>query len=125
MTIALIVGSVLRLSGWSFEYGLHCTLVLSTATLMNVGLSMLTSFIACWTRGYLAAVGFVIVTLILGNFVGMLGFGSYYPWGIPALYGMKGVEGTYLGMSSIIVVITTSFIGLTATLFWWRYADQT
>ena len=125
MTTAFITGGILGLTGWSFDYGLHCTLVLSAATLMNVGLCMFTSFIACWTRGYLAAVGFVIVTLILGNFVGMLGFGPYYPWGIPALYGMKGVEGIYPGISSIIIVTATSFLGLIATLLWWRYADQT
>jgi ABC-2 type transport system permease protein len=123
--VALIIGSVLRLTGLTFEYVLHCMLILSAATLMNVCLNMLTSFLACWTRGYLAAIGFVIVTLILGNFVGMLGFANYYPWGIPMLYATKGLEGAYLGTASIIVVTATSLIGLIATLFWWRYADQT
>jgi ABC-2 type transport system permease protein len=85
---------------------------------------MLTAFVACWTRGYIAPIGFLIVTLVLGNFIGMLGFGPYYPWGIPALYAIKEVESAHLAVASIIILTMTSIAGLIATLMWWRYADQ-
>jgi ABC-2 type transport system permease protein len=123
-TVMLCIGFALHLTGWSSDYWLHCMLVLFNATLMNIGLCMLTAFLACWTRGYLAPIGFVIVTLILGNFIGMLGFGPYYPWGIPMLYATKGIEGGCIGIASIIIVITTAIAGLIATLAWWRFADQ-
>jgi hypothetical protein len=40
------------------------------------------------------------------------------------LYAVKGIEGTHLGMSSIIIALTTACIGLVSTLLWWRFADQ-
>jgi ABC-2 type transport system permease protein len=123
-SIMLAIGVALDLAGWSSRFWLHCALVFCAATAMNTGLCMLTAFVACWTRGYIAAIGFVFVTLILANFVGMLGFGPYYPWGIPMLYAMKGTEGAYLGNASVIIVIGTSIAGLVATLLWWRFADQ-
>ena len=121
---AIIIGLLLDLSGWSLSYLGRCLWVFSISTLLNIGLCMLTSFIASWARGYLAPVGFVFVTMILANFSSMLGFGSVYPWGIPMIYAMKGVEGAAIGVSSIIIVVVTSAIGLVALLFWWRYADQ-
>jgi ABC-2 type transport system permease protein len=123
-SVMLSIGFALRLDGWSFSYWFHCILVLSTAAQMNIGLCMLTAFLACWAQGYLAPIGFVIVTLILGNFAGMLGFGPYYPWGIPMLFATKSIEGTHIGTASIVIVITTSIAGLLATLVWWRFADQ-
>jgi ABC-2 type transport system permease protein len=123
-TTALIIGGALHMSGWSFTFGIHCIKVLFIATLMNAGLSMAASFVACWARGYLAPIGFVVVTLIMGNFVGMLGFADYYPWGVPMLYAVKGIEGAHVGMSSIIIALTTACVGLVATLLWWRFADQ-
>jgi ABC-2 type transport system permease protein len=122
--IALLTGKALHLPGWTLNLGLHSILVMFLATLMNIGLNMLTSFMACWTRGYLAPIGFVVVTLVLGNFIGMLGFAAFYPWGIPMLYAMKGLEGASPGIISIVIVVATAFIGLFATLLWWRYADQ-
>jgi ABC-2 type transport system permease protein len=105
---ALIAGRALALPGWSYAYGFQCLRILFSAALMNIGLSMLVSFVACWARGYLAPIGFVIVTLLLGNFIGMLGFGPYYPWGIPVLYAMKGLEGVFLGAASIVITLTAS-----------------
>jgi ABC-2 type transport system permease protein len=121
---ALAVGHILNLQGWSLEFGIHCLQLMFYATLMNVGLNMLTAFFACWTRGYLAPIGFIVLTLVLGNFIGMLGFASYYPWGIPMLFAMKGIEGNPLGAASIVIVIATGCIGFIATLLWWRFADQ-
>jgi len=121
---ALLVGKALQLPGWTVQLGFHSLLILFIATLMNVGLNMVTSFFACWTRGYLAPIGFIIVALLLGNFIGMLGFAVYYPWGIPMLFAMKGLEGASLGVSSIVIVTATACTGLVATLLWWRFADQ-
>jgi ABC-2 type transport system permease protein len=122
--VMLGIGLALHLPGWSQNYCSHCMQIFCIAELMNIGLCMLTAFVACWTRGYIAPIGFLIATIVLGNFVGMLGFGPYYPWGIPMLYAIKGVESVNLEMTSIIIVIMTSVTGLIATLAWWRYADQ-
>lgn len=121
---AIIIGLLLDLSGWSLSFIGRCMVVFSISTLLDMGLCMLTAFIACWARGYLAPVGFVFVTMILANFFSMLGFGSVYPWGIPMMYAMKGVEGAAVPVYSIVIVVVASAIGLIAILLWWRYADQ-
>jgi ABC-2 type transport system permease protein len=122
--VAVLIGMALQLPGWTSHLGYESLLVMFIATIMNIGLNTVTSFMACWTRGYLAPIGFVIVALILGNFVGMLGFAGYYPWAIPMLYAMKSLEGAFIGITSIAIVAAIAFAGLVATLLWWRLADH-
>jgi ABC-2 type transport system permease protein len=122
--VAVLVGKALQLPGWTFNLGYESLLVMFIATIMNIGLNTVTSFMACWTRGYLAPVGFIIVALLLGNFVGMLGFAGFYPWAIPMTYAMKSLEGAFIGIPSIIIVVVTTFAGLVSTLLWWRLADH-
>ncbi|MBP7736513.1 MAG: ABC transporter permease [Spirochaetes bacterium] len=121
---AIILGLLLELSGWSQSYLVRCAGVFSISILLDVGLCMVTAFIACWARGYLAPVGFVFVTMILANFFSMLGYGTVYPWGIPMMYAMKGTEGVAVPFYSIVIVAVTSALGLAVLLLWWRYADQ-
>jgi ABC-2 type transport system permease protein len=122
--VAMLTGMALHLPGWTPAAASRSLLVVFIASLMNIGLNTVTSFIACLTRGYLAAIGFIIVALVLGNFTGMLGLAAYYPWAIPMTYAVKGLEGDFVGIPGIVIVSGTSFAGLIATYLWWRYADQ-
>jgi ABC-2 type transport system permease protein len=122
--VAIGVGMGLQLPGWTYRIGCHSLLIMFIATLMNVGLNTVTSFMACWTRGYLAPIGFIVVALMLGNFTGMLGFAAYYPWAIPMMYATKGLEDAFVGIPSVAIVIATTCAGLLGTLLWWRFADQ-
>jgi hypothetical protein len=61
---------------------------------------------------------------MLGNFIGMLGLAPYYPWAIPMTYVTKGLEGAFVGIPSIAIVVATTCAGLVGTLLRWRYADQ-
>jgi ABC-2 type transport system permease protein len=124
MLVMLFTGKGLALSGWTVNYVIHGLLVLVEATVMLVGLNMVTSFIASWSRGYLASIGFMIVALLLANFIGMLGLGPYYPWGVPMLYATKAVEGAGLEIVSFIIVAITSITGFIGTILWWRFTDQ-
>jgi ABC-2 type transport system permease protein len=91
---------------------------------MDIWVSIVTSFVATWTRGYLAPIGFTILALVLANFTSMLGFAPYYPWGIPMLFAINGMAGTYPGLTSIIIVAVTGIAGFTGTILRWRFADQ-
>jgi ABC-2 type transport system permease protein len=122
--VSVGVGMGLQLPGWTCQIGYHSLLVMFLASLMNVGLNTVTSFMACWTRGYLAPIGFIIVALMFGNFTGMLGFAAYYPWAIPMTYATKALEGVFIGIPSVAIVVATAFAGLLGTLLWWRFADQ-
>ncbi len=122
--VAVGVGHALQLPGWTFQLCRHSLLVLFFATLMNIGLNTVTSFMACWMRGYLAPIGFIIVALMLGNFMGMLGLAPYYPWAVPLTYATKGLEGAFTGIPGIAIVVVTACAGLAGTILRWRYADQ-
>lgn len=67
-----------------------------------------------------------IFTLVMANLAAILGWGDWFPWAVPALFsGAAGPRDELLGFHSYMVVILTSLIGLVATYWWWRNADQT
>jgi len=69
--------------------------------------------------------GFVILTLIMANFTGIVGLGPYFPWAIPGLYGTtSGLENLQLNNASYLILFSTGILGLFGTLAIWRFADQ-
>jgi ABC-2 type transport system permease protein len=77
-------------------------------------------------RGYLPAFGWTIFTLVLANIAAIMGWGDWFPWAVPGLFsGAAGPRENLLGMHSYVVVILAGLIGLAATFWWWREADQT
>jgi ABC-2 type transport system permease protein len=69
--------------------------------------------------------GFVILTLIVANFTGLVGLGPYFPWAIPGIYSAPtGTEGMQLVLSSYFILVFTSVLGFAGTITWWRFADQ-
>jgi ABC-2 type transport system permease protein len=123
--VTVCVGFALHLDGWSLAYMRHCMLVLSAGVLLDIWLNTVAAFVANWSRGFLAPIGFTIVALVLANFASMLGFATYYPWGIPMLFAVNGLTGTYPSMISLIIVAITGLTGFVGTLLWWRFEDQT
>ena len=83
------------------------------------------AFLASYSRGYIFPIGFVIITMILANFSGLVGWGPYFPWAVPGLYGIpSGSENMQLNGASYIILICTSLAGLFGTIVLWRYSDQ-
>ena len=82
------------------------------------------AFFASVGRGYLLPLGCAILALLPANVVATIGWGSLFPWSVPALYaGMAGANST-LNAASYWIVILTGLAGIGGTLLWWRYADQ-
>jgi ABC-2 type transport system permease protein len=97
---------------------------------LTAGLSILllspTAFLASASRGYLAPLGFAILTIFLGQITVASGWGAWFPWSVPALSsGMAGPGAAALGASSYALVGVTSLAGGVATFVWWRRADHT
>jgi ABC-2 type transport system permease protein len=122
----IVVGMIVVIPGWSEE--------LLRASFVNIlGTAMLTlplmSFVALLAsigRGYLPPFGWTIFTLFLANLAAILGWGDWFPWAIPGLFGgVAGPRDELLGIHSYMILMITSIIGLTATFYWWRSADQT
>jgi ABC-2 type transport system permease protein len=73
----------------------------------------------------MAPIGFVILTLITAQLVGISGLGAYFPWAIPGLNTVpEGTEGMELVPASYVIVILTSIIGFFGTIRWWNKADH-
>ena len=124
--IGMIVGTLIVLPGWSQE--------LLNASLINIlGSAALTVLLMSWVallastgRGYLLPFGWTIFTLFLANLSVILGWGDWLPWAVPGLFsGAGGSRDKLLGPHSYIILIAACLIGLAATYYWWRDADQT
>jgi len=124
--LGLVVGKLVVIPGWSM--GLLQTSfvdVLGTALLVIAMLPMV-AFAASIGRGYMPPFGWTIFTVVMAQVAVITGWGDWFPWSVPALFsGAIGPRAEQLGIHSYVIVILFSIIGLVATYYWWRNADQT
>jgi len=122
---ALIFGQLIGLPGWSGEIIGQSTYTYTVTSLLTLLLCTPVAFFASFGRGYLLPMSFVIITLLMANFTGLLGLGPYFPWAIPGIFSVPaGTEGMQLSVVSYIILALTSIVGFAGTIAWWRYADQ-
>ena len=121
----LVIGLLIGLPDWSGEIFIQYVCKYFVTTILILLLSTPVAFFASYSRGYIIPLGFVILTLLLANFIGMVGLGPYFPWAIPGLYGTPGAtEDLQLHLSSYIILTGTCLVGLFGTVAFWRFADQ-
>lgn len=121
----LLVGDMIQLSGWSSEIAFHSAYIFFMTSFLTILLCTPTAFFASYGRGFLPPIGFIILTLIIAQFVGLVNLAPYFPWAIPMLFiEATGAESVQLGVVSYIILFLTSVLGLIVTLAWWLYADQ-
>jgi len=122
---AIALGRLINLSGWTGEILLEYTKIYWITSLLSILLCTPVAFFASFSRGYLFPMGFVFLTLIMANFIGLVGLGPYFPWAIPGIFSVpSGDEGMQLNAVSYLILTTTFVLGLAGTLAWWRFADQ-
>jgi ABC-2 type transport system permease protein len=125
--VGLLAGWVVKLDGWSgVSIFQEFRLFIGTAFL-TILLGGPVAFFAGWGKGYLAPMGYLILAMIVSQFViaALPGLGAYLPWAIPALYsGAAGPETSQLGVVSYLILFGTSLLGCAGTFTWWKYADQ-
>ena len=121
---ALLIGKTVALTGWTIQYFFRFTETFVLISVLTMLLCTPVAFFASLGRGYLLPFAFIILSLILANFTGFLGLGSYFPWSIPGLLSVPPSEGMHLSMISYIILVMTCIIGYIATERWWRYADH-
>jgi ABC-2 type transport system permease protein len=123
----LIMGFIVGLENWSWHTTITVFRNYFIISLLTILLCTPFALIACMSRGYLLPVAFVILTLIVSQFiiVGIPGLIRWFPWTIPAMYsGMAGRSGSGAGLTSLMVLIITSLAGFAGTAAWWDLADQ-
>lgn len=122
--LGIFIGSFIGLPGWSSAVLMNGLVVLLITTILTILLSLPAAFFACWGRGYLAPLGFIIFMVVVAQVVAAIGYGHYFPWAVPALFSGVAGEEPVLPWSSLLIVLSTSLAGVAATLAWWLWADH-
>lgn len=118
-----LIGMLVSLPEWSAATAREGVYLLSATTLLTLALSPPAAFFACYGKGFLAPIGFVIFMVVCAQIIAAIGYGAYFPWAVPALFsGMAGTTGLE-GMSFFLVLLM-AFAGFVATVAWWLFADQ-
>ncbi len=124
--VGIAVGNAVVIPGWSVDLSRSATVDILGGGILTIMLLPCVAFIASAGRGFMPAFGWAIFTVVIAQIAAILGWGGWLPWSVPALFsGAAGPRANLLGIHSYVVVILTSIIGLAATYYWWRKADQT
>lgn len=124
-TTTILIGKYADLPGWSEQVFYHYVHKFFVTAFLTLLLSTPVAFIASYSRGLMAPIGFVILSMIIAQFTGMVGFGPYFPWSIPGVYTVpSGTAGLELVLGSYFILALTSIAGFAGTIAWWRFADQ-
>ncbi len=123
----LATGLAVNIPGWSGETARHAFFIFTVTSLLTLVLCTPVAFFASYGRGYLLAIAFIILIMIITQFIsiGIPGIMPYFPWAIPALYcGAAGSSGPHINVASYLILFSTGLIGIIATSLWWRFADH-
>ncbi len=122
----LVIGYLVVIPGWSTELLQRAFVDILGSAMLTIALLPFVALVASMGRGYLPAFGWTIFTVALAQIAAITGWGDWFPWSIPALFsGAVGPRAEQLGTHSYVIAILASIVGLAATFYWWRNADQT
>ncbi|HUI91709.1 MAG TPA: ABC transporter permease [Chitinivibrionales bacterium] len=125
---ALLTALALPIPGWSPGLVMPAFKIFCQSALLTILLCTPVALIAGIGRGYLPPIGFVVLTLIITQLVGigMPVVAVYFPWAYPAL--VSGAAGDAVpkpGAASLVIYLSTVAAGYILTVAWWQNADHT
>jgi ABC-2 type transport system permease protein len=119
--VGLVMGAIIQLPGGSFSVILRGSALVAITACLAIAVVLPFALFASIGRGYLLPIGAAVLALMLANVVEVAGWGGYFPFAVPALFGQgKSV----LPPASYWIVVLTGLVGMIATYLWWKYADQ-
>ena len=125
VVIGLLLGTLLGLPGWSTDTALRGLGTVLATALLTVALATAYGLVASVSRGYLAAVGAMILSLFAAQVIAALGLGARFPWSVPSLLsGTAGPEQASPGALGIAEVVVVGVAASVATVVWWEQADH-
>ncbi len=123
--LGLGVGTLVDIPGGSAGLTWDSFGSLLIITALTLLLMPFVAFFASAGRGYLLPLGWAILTLAAAQIAGVLGWAEWFPWAVPGLLvSLDGAPTGTIPVHSLIVVLVAFLIGMGATFFWWRAADQ-
>ena len=124
--LGLMVGRLVDIPGWSTDLLRSACGDVFGSVALTIALLPFVALLASVGRGYLPSFGWTLLTVFFAQIAAAMGWGDWFPWSVPALFsGAAGPRADLLGTHSYIIVILSSLIGIVATFWWWRNADQT
>lgn len=118
---ALLVGYALNLPGGARSILISGAQTYFIAAALTIIICFPVAFFAHLGKGYLSALGFVLLSLMLAQVVAVAGAGPWFPWSVPALYaGTAGTTNQPVTAWSYVIVIATSLAGAAATFWIWQ-----
>jgi ABC-2 type transport system permease protein len=124
--LGIVVGKLVIIPGWSAELLRSAGMDVLGSAVLTIALLPFVALLASIGRGFLPPFGWTILTVALAQIVAITGWGDWFPWAVPALFsGAAGPRADLLGVHSYVIVILAGLLGLAATFYWWRNADQT
>lgn len=121
----LVIGKVVHMQGWSSEGFASFNRIFFVTAFLAFVVSTPVALLAGWTRGIIAPIGFVILTMILAQIIAAVGLGPVFPWAIPGIYTVPVKSPGYaLTTASYVIVLLTFLTGLIGTTIWWNRADH-
>lgn len=127
---SIFVGIVIKVNDWSNTLAIHVLYVYIITVVLVMAVSTPVALIASIGKGYLAPLAFIIITVMLAQFInlGAPGLDPYIPWAIPVIYSTSELMTTStfppLNILSYIILIGTCLVGILGTIYWWMYTDQ-
>lgn len=123
--IGMAGGALVGLPGWSPDVARRGLSDVLLAGGMTAAITTPVALLASAGRGYLAPLGWALLTMALSQVVSVTGWGSWFPWAVPSLYaGLAGERSVQLGPHSYILVVLLGATGAAATVTWWLRADH-
>jgi ABC-2 type transport system permease protein len=117
----ILLGVITKLPGSSYSVILQGSIIVVITACLVIIVALPFAFFASAGRGYLLPIGVAVLTLMMTNVVAIAGWGEYFPWAVPGLYAQgKGS----LPLDSYVIALLTGVVGMIATYYWWKYADQ-
>jgi ABC-2 type transport system permease protein len=125
LALGLAVGAAIGLPGWSPGLAAEAAGRLAATGGLTILLVCPVAWAASAGRGYLPAVGALLLAVVAAQVIAALGWGAAFPWAVPALAsGLAGGDGPPIGAGSYALVALTGAVGIAGTAAWWRFADQ-
>ncbi len=122
--VSIFIGLMMHIPGWTVQVFFDLSHKFFITTFLTLFLCPPVAFFAGYSRGIIGPLGFVIITLVMAQFIGLVGLGPFFPWAIPGVYTASAdIEGMQLFPVSYIILILTSALGFIGTILWWRFAD--
>ncbi len=121
LVFSLTVGALINLPGILTDVIIDGSIHLVTTALLVMVVSTPFALIASIGRGYLLPLGVAVLMLMGTNIMAVAGWGETFPWAVPGLFAQgKAI----LPPLSFVIVFITGVLGIIATYYWWKYADQ-